>query len=120
MENNQIKVCPECNEPLKGRSDKKYCSDLCRNSYNNKQHSDLNKKLTTINSILKKNRQILERLINKGIDKAEREELLLEGFNFRYATTFDYNPDGSYRYFCYEYGYHTIGDNRYNLIEREE
>ena len=32
--------CLECGEPLKGRVDKKFCSDYCRNSHNNKVNKD--------------------------------------------------------------------------------
>ena len=27
--------CLECKDPVKGRIDKKFCSDYCRNAYNN-------------------------------------------------------------------------------------
>ena len=37
-----MKTCLECGEPILGRSDKKFCSDLCRNAYNNKANSDSN------------------------------------------------------------------------------
>ena len=30
------KKCLECDEKVIGRIDKKFCSDYCRNSYNNK------------------------------------------------------------------------------------
>ena len=30
------KVCPECGEKIIGRVDKKFCSDYCRNAFNNK------------------------------------------------------------------------------------
>ena len=33
------KRCLECNDVLHGRSDKKFCSDACRNTYNNKKKS---------------------------------------------------------------------------------
>ena len=31
------KVCLACGKPLKGRIDKKFCDDYCRNNYNNQQ-----------------------------------------------------------------------------------
>ena len=30
------KLCLECGDKLFGRIDKKFCSDACRNAYNNK------------------------------------------------------------------------------------
>jgi hypothetical protein len=34
------KVCLECGEKIVGREDKKFCSDGCRNAYNNKINKD--------------------------------------------------------------------------------
>ena len=36
------KKCLECKDPIIGRADKKFCSDQCRNTYNNKLNSDSN------------------------------------------------------------------------------
>ena len=36
------KKCLECESPLVGRVDKKFCSDYCRNSYNNKINTNNN------------------------------------------------------------------------------
>ena len=33
------KMCPECGKPVFGRIDKKFCSDACRNAFNNKANS---------------------------------------------------------------------------------
>ena len=34
------KQCPECGEKIVGRTDKKFCSDGCRNTYNNRMNKD--------------------------------------------------------------------------------
>jgi hypothetical protein len=54
MEN---KVCPECGEKIRGRVDKKFCGDACRNSWNNKQNADANNFVRNINNSLRKNRK---------------------------------------------------------------
>jgi len=51
--------CLDCQEPLKGRADKKFCNDLCRNNYNNRLKSESNNLVRRINGILRKNRNIL-------------------------------------------------------------
>ncbi|KKQ83435.1 MAG: hypothetical protein UT04_C0032G0014 [Candidatus Daviesbacteria bacterium GW2011_GWF2_38_7] len=56
------KTCIECGETIVGRSDKKFCCDLCRNSYNNKQNSESTNLVRNINNILRKNRRILQSL----------------------------------------------------------
>ena len=37
------RLCLECGDHLKGRIDKKFCSDYCRNSFNNKVNKDKKK-----------------------------------------------------------------------------
>ena len=81
------KLCLECETPLIGRIDKKFCNDMCRNSYNNLLNKDANEYVRKVNVILRKNRRILSSLMNgseKG--KATKEQLLLNGFNFYYYT----------------------------------
>ncbi|MFT3702593.1 MAG: DUF2116 family Zn-ribbon domain-containing protein [Agriterribacter sp.] len=99
--------CMQCGKPLKGRIDKKFCDDWCRNAYNNKRYSNLNNVVKNINSILKKNRLILEKLIpdGKGIAKAPRKKLSEQGFNFEYITHTYTTQKGQIYFFCYEYGY---------------
>jgi hypothetical protein len=79
----ETKKCLECEEIIKGRIDKKFCSDLCRNSYNNKLNSDNNNYVRNVNNILRKNRRILETIL-KAEEKAtiQKQKLTDKGFNF--------------------------------------
>ena len=47
MENRK---CLECEETVKGRVDKKFCSDYCRNSYNNRVNKDSKNLIRNINN----------------------------------------------------------------------
>lgn len=80
------RTCPECGEVIKGRIDKKFCSDLCRNSFNNKQNSDSNNYVRNVNNILRKNRRILEGLLPGDKITLPRQKLVDKGFNFTYFT----------------------------------
>jgi hypothetical protein len=73
-----------------------------------------------INSILRKNRRILEELIpEEGKIKINTKRLFDKGFNFSYFTH-AYNPNsGSSFYFVYEYGYQKLADDFYLLIKRQ-
>lgn len=46
--------CLSCEEPITGRIDKKFCSDYCRSTYNNRLNSDATKIVRNINNRLKK------------------------------------------------------------------
>ena len=56
------KKCPECSDLIIGRTDKKFCSDGCRNSYNNRVNKDQKNLIRNINNRLRKNWRILESL----------------------------------------------------------
>ena len=81
------KLCLECDQPLFGRVDKKFCNDQCRNTYNNRVNKTTNDFVRNINVILRKNRKIIASLLD-GKEKSitTKEKLLLHGFNFNYFT----------------------------------
>ncbi|MCW3071256.1 MAG: hypothetical protein JWO44_1146 [Bacteroidetes bacterium] len=112
--------CLECGEALRGRVDKKFCSDLCRNSYNNKINSLNSIYVRNVNTILRKNRKILEELIPAQTAKASRTKLQQRGFNFRYHTHVHTTQKGANYYFCYEYGYLPLENDHVFLVKRTE
>jgi predicted nucleic acid-binding Zn ribbon protein len=114
------KQCLECGEPIKGRIDKKFCSDLCRNSYNNRNNSDSNNTMRNINNILRRNRRILEELTPDGKSKVNREKLISKGFNFNYFTNIYQTKNGNQYFFCYEYGYLALEGDYFALVKRQE
>src|SRR5690606_37031067 len=109
-----------CGTPVKGRSDKKFCDDQCRTNYNNKLKIENHKTIRVINSILTKNRKILERLNPKGKVKITLKKLLEEGYNLTFHTHIYKTQNGSKYFFCYEYGYLFIDANHVLLVKREE
>jgi hypothetical protein len=121
METNE-KKCNECNKTLKGRADKKFCDDLCRNSYNNKLNSDTNGYVRNINNILRKNRRILEETLSatEEMAKITRHKMMEKGFQFKYFTHTYTNKKGNMYYFCYEYGYLLLEGDWVLIVKRKE
>jgi len=110
---NLLKECLVCGKPLKGRSDKKFCNDYCRNVYNNQAKAVDNGIIRNINNALKKNRQILASLIEteKITVRIHRDQLVNLGFQFKWHTHLYTTQKGATYYFCYDYGYlPTSGD----------
>jgi hypothetical protein len=114
------KTCLDCGEPIKGRADKKFCSDLCRNSYNNKLNADSTNHVRNINNILRRNRRIIEELTPEGKASVHKSKLNEKGFDFNYFTNTYKNKNGDTYYFCYEYGYLPIKNEFYFLVKRKE
>jgi hypothetical protein len=116
------KTCIECKKPLKGRTDKKFCDDLCRNSYNNKLNSDSNGYVRNINNLLRRNRRILEETlpVTEEMAKITRQKLIEKGFQFKYLTHTYTNKKGNIYYFCYEYGYLLLEADWVLVVKRKE
>jgi DNA-directed RNA polymerase subunit M/transcription elongation factor TFIIS len=112
------KQCQECGDILIGRMDKKFCSDLCRNAFNNKVNSNTNVYVRNVNSILKKNRKILEEFVPEQTAKASKSKLQQRGFNFAYYTNIYTTKKGQTYFFCYEYGYLPLENEYYFLVKQ--
>ena len=110
------RICLECNQVINGRSDKKFCSDLCRNAYNNKMNNDSNKTVRNINNILRRNRKILQELNPNDKAKIHKSKLVDKGFDFNYFTSVYKTQKGTIYHFCYEYGYLMLEDDFYFLV----
>lgn len=114
------KHCKECKGDFYGRSDKKFCSDLCRNAFNNRLKNRENQVINQVNRILRKNRKILEEVSSAGNTTATREKLLTKGFNFSYFTNVYKTSKGREYFFCYDRGYvFTEGENMKVVLKKD-
>ena len=114
------RLCLDCGTLVKGRTDKKFCDDSCRNNYNNRLKTEDNQVIKRVNTILKKNRTILMQLNPNGKVKISRKKLITAGFNFDYHT-YNYTAQNGNTYiFCYEYGYLILKGDSFLLVKREE
>ena len=116
------KLCLNCNKPVKGRTDKKFCDDYCRNNYNNQLKSSTINLVRNINNALGKNRRILENLFTEGEEmaKTNKSKLLQKGFQFKYITHTYTNKKGNVYFFCYDLGYLPLENDWYLLVKRKE
>jgi len=119
---NSPSACLNCGKPLKGRSDKKFCDDSCRNNYNNQLKSIVNNQMRNINNVIGKNRRILESLLpeTEETGKANKEKLLRLGFQFKYITDLYTTKTGKTYYYCYDYGYLPLENDWYLIVRRKE
>ena len=112
------KACPECGEKLRGRTDKKFCSDYCRNSYHNKLNKESTNLVRNINNSLRRNHRILEELNPKGKTSVPRSKLLSNGFDFEYFTSIYTTKTGNRYYFVYDQGYLPLENDFSALVKR--
>ena len=118
----ETKTCLACGKAIKGRSDKKFCDDSCRNNYNNELKSITNNQMRNVNNALSKNRRILEEMLPEGEEmvKTTQEKLLQKGFLFKYVTHLYTTKQGKTYYYCYEYGYLPLDNDWYLIVRRKE
>jgi len=114
------KTCLDCGEIIKGRADKKFCSDLCRNNYNNKLNADSTNYVRNINNILRRNRRTMEELAPEGKASVHKSKLTEKSFDFGFFTNTYKNKNGDTYYYCYEYGYLPIKGDYYLIVKRTE
>lgn len=110
------KLCLECGEPLLGRADKKFCSDQCRNTFNNRLNSDATNLVRNINNQLRKNRRILAELNPEGKNKVHKDILLSKGFSFKYHTHSYTTQKGTTYHFIFDQGYLMLDEGFYFLV----
>ena len=112
-----MKTCLECGEKIVGREDKKFCSDSCRNAYNNKINKDSTNYMRNINKKLRKNYRILSELNVEGKTKTTRAKLMSKGFDFEFFTSILITKKGNTYYFLYDKGYMILENDYYMLVK---
>jgi hypothetical protein len=116
------KICLTCDRPIKGRIDKKFCDDFCRNNYNNRLNSDATPLIRTINNILRRNRRILCEILG-GSEKpkmVKKDELIAKGFHFEFFTEQFTNDKKDVYYYCYDYGYRLVEGEKYMAVKNKK
>ena len=115
----ETKLCLECGERIQGRSDKKFCSDYCRNAHNNKVNKDSKNLIRNTNNRLRKNYKTLTELNSKGKTKVVRNTLNGYNFDFSLFTSIYTTKTGNVYYYVYDQGYLELDNDYFLLIKRE-
>ncbi|MEZ4937388.1 MAG: hypothetical protein R2799_07320 [Crocinitomicaceae bacterium] len=113
------KKCLVCDKFFVGRIDKKYCSDQCRNVYNNKINSNLLKEIRKTNKRLRVNREILKKYNQLGVKNVSLFSLISDGFVLTYFTNMYKDSSGNEVYFCYDLGYQFAENETLRIFEKK-
>jgi hypothetical protein len=112
--------CLDCGDVIRGRTDKKFCSDQCRNNYNNRLNRDTNNYVRNVHGLLRRNRRILADLYLEEKRKVHRDALIALGYNFSFFTHIIENSRGNRFIYCFEYGYSEIGNDFLELNQNSK
>ena len=101
------KTCKACGHIIRGRSDKKFCNDYCRNAFNNLLKAPTGNQIRNINNQLSKNRRVLDSLLPPGeqLVMVPMIELVGMGFNKKFHTQTKTTKTGTTYFYCYDLGY---------------
>mgnify|MGYP000698780425 CR=1 FL=1 len=113
------KKCLECDEKVLGRIDKKFCSDYCRNAYNNKINKESKNLVRNTNNRLRKNYKILSDLNISGKTKVSRRKLFDKGFDFKFITSIYITKTGNTYFYVYDQGYLELENEMYLLVKQD-
>jgi len=121
MRKREETFCADCGKKLQGRRDKKFCDISCRNSFNNNLNIEKAGIVRRINNYLRKNRIALKNLKEKYPEKracnVHKSQLTDVGFRFDYYTSTYTTKQGNVYYFCYEFGYMHLEEDRLVIVE---
>jgi hypothetical protein len=110
-------TCRSCGKPLRGRADKKFCDTGCKNTYNNNLQSQERAEINHIDLILKHNRRILKAYLgDERCRRITRAELMQKGLRFDFYTQHYTTRRLDEYFFCYDYGYLSIGEGRCLIV----
>ncbi|MGC4038339.1 MAG: hypothetical protein QM764_20415 [Chitinophagaceae bacterium] len=119
------RVCKNCGEPIKatkGRRDRLFCNNECKNKYHNAKTYQEEHEISRIYVILRNNRRILAKMFErKDKDEIGRERLLKLGFDFDYHSHFVISKIKRNQFtFCFDYGYRLVRPDIYKVVKAFE
>ncbi len=87
-ENKTAHRCLECGDNIDyGRSDKKFCSEQCKNNHNNKKARTSRLTKLKVLGALDKNYRILDSIIKLGFTSMDIMQIKQMGFDITYITS---------------------------------
>ncbi len=113
--------CTICGKELVGRTDKRFCSSLCKANYHKRLSKSTKCATAEIDKILHRNRSILLEIIGKGRSqmKVPLIELERRKFNFNYMTKYITNKQGKVYHYVYDFSYMTFSSNEVLIIRNK-
>lgn len=119
MKEDEKRYCLNDGKEIIGRAGKMFCSDSCRNNYNNKQNKDATNLVRNINNKLRKNYRILQELNPNDRVKVERKLLKKKGFDFDFFTGVLTAKTGKTYFLIYDQSYQELEEDIFILIKTE-
>ena len=111
--------CLECGKEIQyGRTDRKFCSEDCKNKYHNNMHKYSRSVHIRVLNGIEKNYNILCRLYRSHVPSIDIGDLIALGFRTEYSTGYrKYKRHDEYR--CFEFKYYITRNRLFGLQKME-
>ena len=106
--------CLECGTSIYGRSDKKFCSEDCKNHYHNRMARESQSRKTAVLSILATNYEILNNLIRYKVNSYLISDLNRLGFRDGYMTECR-KVHHHWEHSCFDIKYYVTGNKIFGI-----
>lgn len=115
------KQCLQCNQPIRGRSDKKFCSTACKNQHAKAARDALRDVVGEIDGYLHRNREILA-LLTGNAPKVELDRLVLTrtGFKYEFHTGTYLNKEGKLYRIVYDFAWLDFSDQKILIVKKKK
>jgi hypothetical protein len=107
-----------CQKPLRGRTDKVFCSVGCKNDYHKNIRFAAKKAAIEINGYLKRNYAILSEVLGNNLTqiKVHRNVLEKKKFRFKYHTHTHVNSKGKTFHYVYDFAWMEFSDDEILVV----
>ena len=115
------RTCKICKTPIKGRSDKIFCSVQCKTEYHLKLRRVTSIAVQEINKTLSRNRSILLEILGKNLTQKKVSRFVLDKkkFNYKYHTHLHRNSKGKLFFYVYDFAWMEFSDNEVLIIRKK-
>ena len=114
-----MEKCIQCGIEILGRSDKKFCSAVCKNNFNNKLRKLTIKETAIVDAYLHGNREILMHVMGSHkkiqIDKLQLSKVR---FKFEYHTGHYINKEAKTYWQVYDFAWMEFSDQKILIVRK--
>jgi predicted nucleic acid-binding Zn ribbon protein len=115
------RLCIQCDEPLYGRSDQRFCSASCRSHYHNQKREAENKAFYAHHKRLINNYRLLLKIVAERPHVALVKHLNDFGFKSKYVTEVYRQPSAEeLTYFVYDIGFRYLDQKHIEVFRRDD
>ncbi|HMQ48562.1 MAG TPA: hypothetical protein PKA00_21310 [Saprospiraceae bacterium] len=115
------KKCLHCKKELLGRTDKKFCSVTCKNTYTRQRRKKTRDAVAEIDAYLHRNREILALLMGEASKiEIDRSTLTRAGFRYEYHTGTYFNKEGKLYRLVYDYAWMDFSDQKILMVRKKQ